>query len=231
MEHFRTLYIWCSLNNMRPLDLADNELDDYMLKEISLEEFLEFMKTRKYKEQSTPRKPEKYLELRMYGLVPYNISKIQQGIQYDHAKDNYAIKYGSDEKYQTFLKEWKTSIVLNGGTSNEGHLVRHGFQDIMYTGSMQQHLADLEANGIDVATFYEPDLNSMLSAIVFLVDERVFDKKTYPDFVPPKLEGETTEALVKWGKDNEIQYKNWSEKIGDTKNLFLREFLYGKKLA
>ena len=30
------------------------------------------------------------LELRMYGLVPYNISPIQQGIQFGHA----VIEYG-----------------------------------------------------------------------------------------------------------------------------------------
>ena len=31
------------------------------------------------------------LELRMYGLVPYNISPIQQGIQFGHAKDEYTL--------------------------------------------------------------------------------------------------------------------------------------------
>tara|TARA_R110000796_G_scaffold215732_2_gene331747 strand:+ start:15375 stop:16028 length:654 start_codon:yes stop_codon:yes gene_type:complete len=217
---------------MRPLDLADDELDDYMLEEISLDEFKGFMETREYKKNSMPRKPEKFLELRMYGLVPYNISKIQQGIQYDHAKDNYSLVHGDDAQYQIFLREWLTAIVLNGGTSNEGHMVRHGFQDIMYKGTMQQHLEDLENNDIKYGAFYEPDLNSMLSAIVFLVDERVFDTKAYPDFQPPILpEDPTPEDFNKWSSDNENQYANWLEKIGGNKNLFLREFLKGKRLA
>ena len=38
------------------------------------------------------------------------------------------------------------------------------------------------SNGIPVATFYEPDLNDMLSGIVWIADERVFNNKDYPQF-------------------------------------------------
>lgn len=34
---------------------------------------------------------DKKKELRLYGLVPYNISPIQQGIQYGHSKDEYTL--------------------------------------------------------------------------------------------------------------------------------------------
>ena len=35
---------------------------------------------------------------------------------------------------------------------------------------------------IETATFHEPDLGDQLTAIVFLVDERVWDKEKYPEF-------------------------------------------------
>jgi hypothetical protein len=240
METYNTLYNWCLLNNIRPINKlsqdvsfqSEKEGDDFMLKEISLTEFKKFLKDEtNYKKNSTPRKPEKFLELRMYGLVPYNISEIQKGIQFNHANDDYAIKWEGDTDYKRFKEEWKTNIILNGGTSNEGHLVQQGFTEVLYKGTMQQHLDDLTYNKVRVGTFYEPDLNSMLSAIVFLVDERVFNKELYPDFVSPKLEGDEPKDLVKWGKDNETQYNNWVDKIGGLKNAFLRDFLSNKKLA
>lgn len=229
MEKLHTLYEWCLLNSIRPNHISDE--DNFMLEEISLDEFKSFLDDRDYKRDSTPRKPEKFLEMRMYGLVPYNLSPIQQGIQYDHAKDVYNIEYGDNELYNIFLREWKTTVILNGGTSNEGHIVRQGFKNEMYIGTMQQHLADLTANGVRVSRFYEPDLNSMLTALVFLVDERVFNKKLYPDYRPTPFVGETNEELVEWSINDIKQKNHWVSKIGGPKNEFLRDFLIGKKLA
>ena len=54
------------------------------------------------------------LEYRMYGLVPYNISPIQQGIQFGHAVVEYSIgRYGSHDDYQQWAKEDKTFIILD----------------------------------------------------------------------------------------------------------------------
>jgi hypothetical protein len=237
MERTYTLYEWCLLNRVRPTatDFEKDDFieDDFMLRKITIEEFKEFMKLGKYKENSTPRKPEKFLELRMYGLVPYNISEIQKGIQFNHANDVYSLEYGADPSYLTFKREWKTNIILNGGTSNEGHAVKQGFKSERYYGTMQQHLQDLEDRGIKVGKFYEPDLNSMLSAICFLVDERVFNKELYPDFVAsPFPEGEhDVDAINKWSKNKDTQYANWVDKIGGPQNEFLRIFLANKRLA
>ena len=219
---------------MRPLNLNPLDEDEFMLKEIGLSDFKEHLKILTFKKNSQPRKPNKFLERRMYGLVPYNISKIQQGIQFDHAKDNYYNNYFDDLETSVFRVEWKTSIILNGGTSNEGKIVRHGFKETLYKGTMQQHLEDLLANDIKVGGFYEPDLNSMLSAIVFLVDERVFDKDLYPDFVQNSIPNDVilTEKIVDdWDKNNTKQYNNWLEKIGGPHNEFLRTFLANKRLA
>lgn len=231
METKHTLYEWCLANNIQILDLEENHYDDYMLTKIDVDEYKTLISEFEVKENSTPRKPDKYLELKMYRLVPYNISDMQKGIQFDHAKDDYYNKYWDDERCKLFRTEWFTTIALNGGTSNEGHMVRHGFRETMYVGTMQQHLKNLLANDIKFGVFYEPDLNSMLTSINFIVDEKVFNKKLYPDFVPPRLEDETPEGFITWGKLNDIQYNNWVNKVGGPKNVFLREFLKDKKLA
>jgi|TARA_R110000851_G_scaffold47424_2_gene115149 hypothetical protein len=230
MEQYHTLYEWCLLNNIRPLQISDD--DKFMTDEIYLDDFKNYLEDGDYKENSVPRKPEKYLELRMYGLVPYNLSPIQQGIQFNHANDNFrALPLQGRSEYMRFITEWKTNILLNGGTSNEGHMVSQGFQKKMYIGTMQQHQEDLLMNKIDIATFYEPDLNSMLTAIAFLVDERVFNKKLYPNFEPSPYMGDTSEEMVVWSKNNEKQYASWVTKIGGPKNEFLRDFLSDKRLA
>lgn len=233
-----TLYEWCFINNIRPLDImfglnpADD--DEYMTKEIGLAEFKEYLKNGKYKENSLPRKPEKYLELRMYGLVPYNISEIQKGIQFGHAVARYGRKHNGSElsEYIRWVDNWETFIILNGGTSNEGHLVTQGFNSSTYHGTMQQHLTELTVNNIRVASFYEPDLNSMLSAMCFIVDERVFNKELYPDYKSSPLDKDATiSEFNKWSENDTAQYAKWVEKIGGDKNLFLRNFLSGKRLA
>jgi hypothetical protein len=233
MEQYHTLYEWCLLNNIRPLQISDD--DKFMTDEISLADFKNYLEDGDYKENSVPRKPEKYLELRMYGLVPYNLSPIQQGIQYGHAVVEYMAKnyrFGDTSLPCTcWADTGKTFILLNGGTSNEGHMVSQGFQKKMYIGTMQQHQEDLLVNKIDVATFYEPDLNSMLTAIVFLVDERVFNKKLYPNFEPSPYMGDTSEEMVVWSNNNAKQYASWVTKIGGPKNEFLRDFLSDKRLA
>jgi hypothetical protein len=241
MRELHTMYEWCMVNNIRPnfkLNEDDSVDTDFMLKEIDLAEFKEFLATDNYKEKSTPRKPNKFLELRMYRLVPYNISDIQKGIQFDHAKDDYYNQYFEDIECYYFRTQWFTTIALNGGTSNEGHMVKQGFKETYYIGTMQQHLADLKANDVKVGIFYEPDLNSMLTSINFIVDERVWDKDLYPDFTssPTPSTDDLSDVQVikvmnKWSKNNDKQYQNWVDKLGGPKNVFLREFLKNKRLA
>jgi hypothetical protein len=112
------------------------------------------------------------LEYRMYGLVPYNISPIQQGIQYGHAVVEYALEHSTDENYKKWASEDKTFIILNGGTTNTNPTCR---------GSLNEYMRTIHQMGIDYATFYEPDLGDQLTAVVFLLDERVWDRKKYPD--------------------------------------------------
>lgn len=118
-----------------------------------------------------------------------------------------------NQSITSLLKKNKTFIILNGGTTNENP---------ERLGTLQQHAQTLRNNGVMIAEFREPDLNDTLTAVVFLVDERVFKRDFYPDFV--RNEMVTDEA-------NEKQYKGWLERIGGETNAFLRTFLPNFKLA
>ena len=192
------------------------------------------------------------LELRMYGIVPYNISPIQQAIQYGHA----VVEYGQMVKmpqslskmninascvYDDWADNWKTFIILNGGTTNH----RSGDNGLPF-GSLNNHVLTLDENRIDFATFNEPDLGDQLTAVVFIVDERVFNRKKYPDFEEWIIEnyGElirsdyytTSYMLAQQIKTSESKsdkkvYEEWVKFVGGNKNVFLRDFLKNFKLA
>jgi hypothetical protein len=191
------------------------------------------------------------LELRMYGLVPYNISPIQQAIQFGHAVVEYGqkMKYLGEHnqslntQYNDWADNWKTFIILNGGNSNHS-INRYHQSDEPFVGSMESNLVLLEQNGIEIATFYEPDLNDMLSAVVFIVDERVFNRKKYPDFEDWVIDnygdlingGGSSYQIsrrIKESNNKEDQkvYQSWIKTIGGEKNVFLRDFLKNFRLA
>lgn len=157
------------------------------------------------------------MKYRMYHLVMYNISPIQQGIQAYHAGMEYAQKYWDNKDFRNWLKNDKTVILLNGGTSH------HIFESPL-TGTMEQHETSLEFKNIKCASFNEPDLNDSTSAIAFLVDERVWDKETYPDY-------EFDDVLRMEEEKNTEQYYKWVYLVGGEKNVWLREFLSQFKLA
>ena len=55
--------------------------------------------------------------------------------------------------------------------------------DGIVTGTLDQIGDSLLENDVQFAYFQEPDLNDALTALCFIVDERVFNKEDYPDFV------------------------------------------------
>jgi hypothetical protein len=176
------------------------------------------------------------LELRIYGLVPYNISPIQQAIQYGHALQEYnneimeiiedaasgRLVLPDDRremyKFEQWRKEDKTFIILNGGTTNT---------NLDHLGTLNDHRLTLKEHGIKIADFYEPDLGDQLTSVVFLVDERVFNKKKYPDY-NGLFHGD--------GTPNAHDYTEWKKQFGNyepdiEKIIFLREFLSNFNLA
>ena len=82
-----TPYDWCLKYNVRPYEpenwsLASNDVSFGHFHETKITEadFLYRLKKVEYKENSKPRKMEEFLELRMYGLVIYQLMGIQKGI-------------------------------------------------------------------------------------------------------------------------------------------------------
>ena len=168
------------------------------------------------------------LEYRMYGLVPYNISPIQQGIQFGHAVVEYGLKHFKDLDYQKWAKKDKTFIILNGGTTNH----KASLEDGLPFGTLNQHVLTLQQNGIDFATFNEPDLGDQLTAVVFIVDERVFNRKKYPDFEDWVIEnygdlitgGGSAYQIAKRikesnSKEDQKVYQTWVKFVGGEKNV------------
>ena len=175
------------------------------------------------------------LELRMYGLVPYNISPIQQAIQYGHALQEYnneIIELINDEfkegpykeakreiyKFEQWRLEDKTFIILNGGTTNT---------NLDHLGTLNKHRLTLREQGITIADFYEPDLGDQLTAVVFLVDERVFNRTKYPDY-DGLFHGDGTPLATDYN-EWKLQFGTYQPDI--EKIIFLRDFLKPFKLA
>ena len=182
------------------------------------------------------------LEFRMYGFVPMQLTGIQKGIQFQHAVTEYMTRFPMSEDVLDELGKWahydKTSIVLNGGSTNLDLKSR-------FYGGMNKILDELEANfpELNIAKFYEPDLGNQLTAFCFLVDERVWNTEKYPDFRDWVIKEyslqywETnlqdmkkigTTDIKTWFSD---LYTDWQNIIGNDKNLFLRDYLKQFKLA
>jgi hypothetical protein len=159
---------------------------------------------------------------RMYGLVPYNLSPIQQGIQFGHAVVEYAQANFTQGDYEKWAKHDKTFIILNGGTTNSRRF------DGKYVGSLNQHKEDISRAGVSYAYFHEPDLGDQLTAFVFLVDDRVFDREQWPDYNGVfYADGKTPEATEFW---------NWKMKFSEDEEeadriVWLRTWLRNFRLA
>jgi len=223
MEELKTGFEWCTLDRVRPLNLENWQtnwpfyMESFYEEKIPYLDYLEKIKSCNLKPNSMPRKSQMFLEYRMYGLVPYNLSPIQQGIQFGHAVVEYSQLVKGippfEAVYDKYAQKDKTFIILNGGTTNE---------NVNRLGTLQQHAKTLRDNGVLTAEFREPDLNDTLTGVVFLVDERVFNREYYPDFVKNEMASEI---------ENEKQYRGWLERIGGETNAFLRTFLLNFKLA
>ena len=172
------------------------------------------------------------LEQRMYGLVPYNISPIQQGIQFGHAVVEYGLKHGRTHvindkvcTYTRWARNDKTFIILNGGTTNNNE---------ERFGTLNSAVALLSSLDVKLATFHEPDLGDQLTAVVFLVDERVWNKEKYPDYTD-RLDKKYLISGTQWSDDDLIETspEYYDRIMGKDYQevLEMREFLSNYRLA
>ena len=153
---------------------------------------------------------------RMYGLVPYNISPIQQGIQFGHAVVEYGLEFFETPEYQAWARKDKTFMIMNGGTTNVGW-----DDNGNHIGTLNNYRQLLSDYDIQFRSFFEPDLGDQLTAVVFLVDDRVWDKVTWPDYDGAWFADGTPEPTPWW---------NWKMKFAETEReadqiVFMRDFL------
>jgi len=196
------------------------------------------------------------LEKRMYFFVPYNLSPIQQAIQAGHAALEYARKFKDDAEFIDYADNWKTWIILNGGTTNskresvdpDNRLKFLGIRDIPQ-GSLDKLLRELflfDFSNKDIklnfSYFTECDLNDALTAVCFIADERVFNYEKYPDIAEYSKDFMDQMKWLELFKNGPVThdyvqlqipliYDTWMESLGGIKNQFLRSLIRGKKLA
>jgi hypothetical protein len=160
---------------------------------------------------------EEGLRQRMYSLVLYNMSPIQQGIQTAHAIVEYAQAFFTTQEYQRWAQVDKTVIILNGGSSIK----------------LKEHMDYLLDNGIvDFAFFKEPDLYNGVTSVCFLADERIWDREKYPDSLPPLKGTDIGGGLsIVPAIHRTFDMDGFKESIGGEKNFLLKEFLSKFRLA
>jgi hypothetical protein len=158
-------------------------------------------------------------ELRMYGIVPYNISEIQKGIQFGHGVVEYMLQYGTTPLCKDWATNHKTFIILNGGTTRNSPTI-----SIEHAGTMQQLALEL-STCVPMATFYEPDLNNALTSVNFIVEDRIFsDELSIKDnFLP---EARTIEYFLNH-YDQFIKAEEGDKEAEEALSIgtFLRDFL------
>ena len=229
----KTGYEWSLEANIRLLNLRQYGVNEgeYFIHKVSAAEFYERLSKCTVKPNSQPRKTPMYLEYRMYGLVAYQLSgTIHAGIQFGHAVVDYARTVRDIKSHEALYNKWadedKTFIILNGGTTNNNP---------ERLGSLNVHLNTMREAGVLVKEFHEPDLGDQLTAFVFLVDERVFDRTIYPDFIPETLpyskKKPSEKQLSELDARNKKNYEHWVEKIGGPTNAFLRDYLRPLRLV
>jgi hypothetical protein len=170
----------------------------------------------------------KRLAQRMYFFVPYFLSDKQKGIHAGSAALNYAINH-NDEKLKNFIHYDNVWVILDTGGTNDGHFGGE-------RGDMQNLYESIRDRGIDHAIFMSTDINSGLSAICILVDERMWNLESYPDFSVYMQDKVETLEYIKAFKNGPCAYEQvsdtfpehfdtWLELIGGENGLFLRELI------
>lgn len=143
---------------------------------------------------------------RMYSLVLRHLSPVQKGIQSAHSVIEYASKFHKRSEFIHWTNIDKTMIILDGGT----------YQDMK---SARAFLNDL---GVTYSVFYEEDLNGLMTSISFIASDKIWDREKYPSYDDFLLTDECS------SDSDSVQ---WLIDMGGIKNLKMRSFIYGKKLA
>ena len=167
------------------------------------------------------------MDYRMYCLVLRQLSPIQKGIQAAHSVVEYGNKYGDTTEYIAWSTVSKTIIMLDGGVLTD----------------LEEIMPHLDERNIKYSVFREEDLGDIVTCISILVDERVFDDETYPDFSTwrsrkyPTIPIYTSLTVFTDGHDAAdytwpAHHDEWIKTVvGNANTEYLRELLHSKRLA
>ncbi len=159
------------------------------------------------------------LQLRMYALVHRSLSSIQKGIQAQHAITKFQREWPQEEpkkRYEKWADVDQTTIILDGGSHIE---LLDSYVKIT---NKFEHCATL---------FKEPDLNNCVTAVAFLLDERIFDEKKYPDSLPPIASSKYGDLEIVSAIYRPFDMVAFLMSIGGEKNYELRKFVKSFRLA
>ena len=149
---------------------------------------------------------------RMYSLVLRQLSPMQKGVQASHSMMDYAFKFHKRTEFIHWANVDKTVIILDGGTYPELKECR-------------DFLNELE---VPFTCFYEEDLGDLMTSISFILEDKIWDTKSYPTYEDelcmPFLGDQVEDTGSSEGPD-------WLKSMGGLRNLKLRNFIFSKKLS
>jgi hypothetical protein len=167
---------------------------------------------------------------------------IHAGIQCGHAAMEYVFEFiNPKDPCWEFIKDDKTWVILNGGTSNHSNDYKIGINNLSEfndqnnlfiesddLGTMEQHWNYMtrELPFVNKTLFFEPDMNNALTSICFIVPNIIFNRKDYPDFDKWILNTESQFDLEPLNIDKTDLYKYWVNDIMQGENnVKFRDFL------
>lgn len=104
-----------------------------------------------------------------------------------------------------------------------------------YDGDKEDFLHNLSIVETTDGFCFVADLDDAITSVCFLADERVWDRKNYPDYEDWLFKNGHCLAILtsmpSQTKFDEELYKEWVEFIGGEKNVYLREIIKGKRLS
>jgi len=175
----------------------------------------------------------KKLEYKMCFFTLSQLSDIDKGIQCGYAALIYANDFGKTEQFINYINDWNEWIIFNGKTTG------NKICGIDRIGYINQIVNQLDDNNINYSSYFEKKLNFALTTICFIVDERIYNKFNYPEFVDylidkisidNKLESSEFVKLKITKLDDLILKYNTYYNVGGEQNVFLRNLLVDKEL-
>ena len=155
------------------------------------------------------------LTTRMYVLVLRHLSPIQKGIQAAHAITEYANAHGCLQQYKEWSRVDKTIVLLDVPSTDDFEDLMNSFMEL----------------GINFAVFEEEDMNNTTTALCFIADDRVYDRKKYPDFQEWVGSEGILMGMFLGAEHQSKKFEEWKEFMGGNANIRLRHVIREYRLA